>query len=66
MSFLYAVHGALHLVGHLDKQPAESAAMRSAERAVLERLDASCLLTRVGTRLCQRARAAGRIASGES
>jgi probable rRNA maturation factor len=35
---LYAVHGALHLVGHRDKQPAESAAMRSAERRVLEQL----------------------------
>ena len=35
---LYAVHGALHLVGHLDKQPAESTAMRAAERSVLQRL----------------------------
>jgi probable rRNA maturation factor len=38
---LYAVHGALHLVGHLDKGPAESTAMRAAERAVLERLGVS-------------------------
>lgn len=38
---LYAVHGALHLIGHRDKQPAESAAMRAAERAVLERLGVS-------------------------
>ncbi len=35
---LYAVHGALHLAGYLDKLPEESAAMRAAERAVLERL----------------------------
>ena len=36
---LYAVHGALHLAGYLDKEPADVAAMRTAERAVLERLD---------------------------
>lgn len=35
---LYAVHGALHLVGHRDKSPKEAAAMRAAERLVLERL----------------------------
>jgi probable rRNA maturation factor len=35
---LYAVHGALHLVGHDDHDPADAAAMRIAERAVLARL----------------------------
>lgn len=35
---LYAVHGALHLAGYLDKDPTDVAAMRSAERAVLGRL----------------------------
>jgi probable rRNA maturation factor len=35
---LYVIHGALHLVGHRDKAPADAAAMRAAERAVLERL----------------------------
>jgi probable rRNA maturation factor len=35
---LYAVHGALHLAGLRDKEPAESAAMRAAERAILKRL----------------------------
>jgi probable rRNA maturation factor len=35
---LYAVHGALHLVGYLDKDPADAAAMRAAERRTLARL----------------------------
>jgi probable rRNA maturation factor len=35
---LYAVHGALHLVGYLDKTSEDSAAMRNAERSVLARL----------------------------
>jgi probable rRNA maturation factor len=38
---LYAVHGALHLVGHDDHDPAPAAAMRAAERAVLARLGVS-------------------------
>jgi probable rRNA maturation factor len=35
---LYAVHGALHLVGYDDHEPADAAAMRAAERSVLTRL----------------------------
>jgi probable rRNA maturation factor len=35
---LYAVHGALHLVGHDDHDPGDAAAMRTAERSVLARL----------------------------
>src|SRR5262245_4709317 len=35
---LYAVHGALHLVGHDDHDPADAATMRAAERSVLARL----------------------------
>jgi probable rRNA maturation factor len=35
---LYAVHGALHLVGHDDHEPSNAAAMRAAERSVLARL----------------------------
>ena len=35
---LYVVHGALHLCGFDDHEPDERAAMRAAERAVLERL----------------------------
>ena len=35
---LYAVHGALHLVGYRDKTPAEARAMRAAEAAALDRL----------------------------
>jgi probable rRNA maturation factor len=35
---LYAVHGALHLVGYRDKTSAEAAVMRTAERSVLARL----------------------------
>jgi probable rRNA maturation factor len=32
---LYAAHGVLHLVGYLDEDPEDAAAMRTAERAVL-------------------------------
>jgi probable rRNA maturation factor len=35
---LYAVHGALHLVGHDDHDPSDAAAMRAAEQSVLARL----------------------------
>ena len=35
---LYVVHGALHLVGFDDHEPEQRAAMRAAERAVMERL----------------------------
>ncbi len=35
---LYVVHGALHLAGYLDKDPADAQEMRDAERAILERL----------------------------
>jgi len=35
---LYAVHGALHLVGHDDHDPTDAWAMRAAERSVLARL----------------------------
>jgi probable rRNA maturation factor len=35
---LYAVHGALHLVGHDDHEPCDAAAMRAAEQSVLARL----------------------------
>lgn len=35
---LYLVHGALHLCGHGDHDPAERAAMRAAERALLAEL----------------------------
>lgn len=35
---LYAVHGALHLVGHLDKEPHDAAEMRALERATLAKL----------------------------
>ena len=35
---LYLVHGALHLCGHDDHDPEERAAMRRAERAVLDAL----------------------------
>jgi len=35
---LYLVHGALHLVGHRDTEPAEIAAMRQAEAAQLAKL----------------------------
>lgn len=35
---LYVVHGTLHLVGLLDKDPADAQAMRTAERDVLQRL----------------------------
>lgn len=35
---LYVVHGALHLVGYRDKEPAELAAMRSAEEHHLSKL----------------------------
>jgi probable rRNA maturation factor len=35
---LYVVHGALHLAGHLDKDPDDAAEMRAAERDVLFRL----------------------------
>ena len=35
---LYVVHGALHLAGHLDKDPEDAAEMRAAERDVLHRL----------------------------
>jgi probable rRNA maturation factor len=35
---LYAVHGALHLVGYLDKDPDDAAEMRAAERRVLASL----------------------------
>ena len=34
---LYVVHGALHLVGHDDQDPASLAAMRNAERQYLAR-----------------------------
>ena len=37
---LYLVHGALHLCGYDDREPAERARMRAAEAAVLSRLDA--------------------------
>jgi probable rRNA maturation factor len=36
---LYVVHGALHLMGHRDKSPADEAAMRMAEAAALDRLN---------------------------
>jgi probable rRNA maturation factor len=35
---LYAVHGALHLVGQLDKDPADAAEMRARERETLVKL----------------------------
>ena len=35
---LYVIHGTLHLVGYRDKQPEESAKMRAAERAYLQRV----------------------------
>src|SRR5262245_58952401 len=35
---LYAVHGALHLMGHDDHEPDDAADMRAAERAILARL----------------------------
>lgn len=35
---LYVVHGALHLAGQRDEEPEDAAAMRRAERAVLEQL----------------------------
>ena len=38
---LYVVHGALHLAGHLDKDPEDAAEMRAAERDVLHRLGVS-------------------------
>ncbi len=37
---LYLVHGALHLCGYDDREPAERARMRAAEAEVLSRLDA--------------------------
>ena len=36
---LYLVHGALHLCGFDDHEPADRAAMRAAERAVMRALD---------------------------
>jgi probable rRNA maturation factor len=38
---LYAIHGALHLCGHDDREPLERRRMRSAERAVFALLDDS-------------------------
>ena len=35
---LYVIHGTLHLVGYLDKDPADKAAMVAAEAAQLEKL----------------------------
>ena len=35
---LYAIHGALHLVGHRDKQPEEIAVMHAAEASILREL----------------------------
>jgi probable rRNA maturation factor len=35
---LYVVHGALHLAGHRDKQPAAAAAMRAREAEILDSL----------------------------
>jgi probable rRNA maturation factor len=35
---LYVVHGALHLAGYRDKEPADAVAMRAAERSILARL----------------------------
>jgi probable rRNA maturation factor len=35
---LYVVHGSLHLVGHRDQCDDDAAAMRAAERSILERL----------------------------
>lgn len=38
---LYVIHGALHIVGYDDKQPAERERMRERERFYLERLGVS-------------------------
>jgi len=38
---LYAIHGALHLCGHDDRQPAARRRMRRAERAVLRALESA-------------------------
>jgi probable rRNA maturation factor len=38
---LYVVHGALHLAGRMDKNAEDAAAMRLAERGILERLGVS-------------------------